>query len=298
MEEDGLVAHVKSAADRIYLSSGGFPRPKAAVFRVNAVNRVKVQDTLALGEVARASAMAQFGRLCNGMLSNTLSGRSTERRLIGHQHAFYLPVDQDNDGNIDLLVVFALAGFSDRECVALSNLESLTWIDSHAASELQNGNGTRGTRVEVGLELESFVTSTALNDYASVFGPAKRWRSRTPFVLSRYPKQYRSGKPKLNKDGHQIDGPEDQLLQEWDRRRAEVPTLPKISRIERFKYLVMADGRALSWRGFRRRRRRGGGQSSGFVFGFEIEFEAAVERYPIALGYGCHFGLGQFAPIE
>jgi len=31
-------------------------------------------------------------------------------------------------------------------------------------------------------------------------------------------------------------------------------------------------------------------------FGFEVVFSEPV-RGPIALGYGCHFGLGQFVPV-
>ncbi|HYF96284.1 MAG TPA: hypothetical protein VD969_29085 [Symbiobacteriaceae bacterium] len=37
----------------------------------------------------------------------------------------------------------------------------------------------------------------------------------TPLVLSRFPKLYTVGTPKLNERGEQRDGPEDQARREW-----------------------------------------------------------------------------------
>jgi CRISPR-associated protein Csb2 len=60
----------------------------------------------------------------------------------------------------------------------------------------------------------------------------------------------------------------------------------------------MINGKKMHWLEFRRLRSGGGGQlADARGFGFEIVFAEPV-RGPLALGYGCHFGLGQFVAVE
>ena len=64
-------------------------------------------DTLRWGELARRSAMAQFGRRNEGANSERLSGKDASGKpLSGHRHAFYLPTDEDGDGRLDHLTVW------------------------------------------------------------------------------------------------------------------------------------------------------------------------------------------------
>mgnify|MGYP003428794747 FL=1 len=68
-------------------------------------------------------------------------------------------------------------------------------------------------------------------------------------------------------------------------------------RVEPLDYAKIS-GKKVRWLEFRRFRNRGGGQlADSRGFGFEIVFAEPV-RGPIALGYGCHFGLGQFVAVE
>lgn len=54
-------------------------------------------------------------------------------------------------------------------------------------------------------------------------------------------------------------------------------------------------GRVLLWTDFQRQRLSGqGSRGQGFLYGFELQFAEAVSG-PLALGYGCHFGLGFFS---
>ena len=48
--------------------------------------------------------------------------------------------------------------------------------------------------------------------------------------------------------------------------------------------------RSIHWMEFRRNRKEGRVRSG---YGFRLEFKEPVPE-PLALGYGCHFGLGQF----
>lgn len=123
-------------------------------------------------------------------------------------------------------------------------------------------------------------------------GTGQIWESRTPYLLSRHPKSYRNGKPKLGPDGEQVDGPKAQLLSDLRRRR-----LPTPLSVEMIPASRAAHGKDLRWLEFQRERRRGGGSLAGaFGYGFRLVFDEPVTG-PLALGYGCHFGLGQFVAV-
>ncbi|HSW09323.1 MAG TPA: type I-U CRISPR-associated protein Csb2 [Bacillota bacterium] len=262
----------------------------AGRFKMDSRTALTVLDTLIVGEMARLSAMAQYGLAYGGLVSPVLSGRGAVERLQGHRHAFYFPADEDGDGFLDHLTVYALAGLGCQEQSALSNLKSLWWADGNSG---RHGPGGVGGRIH--LSFEGFLSAAELGACPRMFGPARMWRSCTPFVLVRYPKQHRDGRPKLNEAGRQIDGPEDQVLRDWERRRSENGTLPRIIRIKRVAHLQLANGRQIPWTAFLRRRTRGAGNSSDFAFGLELECEQPVSQYPLALGYACHYGLGHFA---
>ncbi|MFS8523567.1 MAG: hypothetical protein FWJ83_01785, partial [Limnochordales bacterium] len=91
-----------------------------------------VRRTLRLGEAARAYAMGRCGRLFGGNVSAALSGHEGAGPARGHRHAFFLPTDEDNDGAIDHLTVYAAGGFDDRELKALQSLSLLAWGRSGA----------------------------------------------------------------------------------------------------------------------------------------------------------------------
>lgn len=242
--------------------------------------RPDVRQTLRLAETARHYAMGRYGRMFGGNVSPTLSGHEGVRPAQGHRHAFFLPTDEDNDGVVDHLTVFATVGFDDRELKALQSLSFLTWT----------------TDAALRLELLGFLLPEELARVPA-FAPSTRWRSTTPMVLYRHPKKFRRGDPKLNEAGRQIDGPEDQLYREWDYRKALNPALPGIASARRVPGRPMADGTMIHWLSFIRKRRRETSPVTNLAFGFEVEFEEPVAG-PIAVGYGAHFGLGLFAPHD
>lgn len=78
-------------------------------------------DTLLVADRFRSAAMA----LCHGR-SRTLSGHEEDGSPCrDHQHAFWWPLDEDNDGFIDHLMVWAPGGFEQREIDALRRLTRL-----------------------------------------------------------------------------------------------------------------------------------------------------------------------------
>ncbi|MDD2282734.1 MAG: type I-U CRISPR-associated protein Csb2 [Eubacteriales bacterium] len=257
----------------------GNPKVNVVRFALHGKPLPRLQDTVVLGELARASAMAMFGRMNGGATSSVLSGKDQEGNpLLNHQHAYYLPTDEDKDGWLDHLTVYVPQGLSGSELDAVTSLRVLNSGVSQS---------------EVGLFLLGVSDDSELN--ALPFGEAKVWGSITPFVLGRFPKYYRTGKPKFRDNGHQIDGPVDQVYREWNLRRALNQTLPELISVEPIASCSLRS-RLISWASFRMWRRKGKGtRTPGLAYGFRLEFKNPV-RGPITLGYGSHFGLGLFFP--
>lgn len=249
-------------------------------YRLHGATLPPVTETMLVGEVARRAALAQFGAL-GGDSSPVLAGHLGDgKALWQHQHAFYLPEDRDGDGRVDHLLIYAPAGFNPTELAALMRVERLY-------------GGPLDLRAEVLLAWDDRVPGSA--DLAA--GEADTWESATALILPRHPKRFRTGRPKLTPLGEQVDGPEDQLRREIAlRREAGVQVLPDpaaIGRVERLP--VPARGSEIAWTDFLWRK-PGGGAASGLAFGLRITFPHPV-RGPLAFGYGCHFGLGQFRPV-
>lgn len=80
-----------------------------------------ITDTLLVADKFRSAAMA----LC-GKPSFALSGHADDGRPSGgHRHAYWWPMDDDNDGFIDSVVAWAPGGFDQRDVGALRRLTRL-----------------------------------------------------------------------------------------------------------------------------------------------------------------------------
>lgn len=222
-------------------------------------------EALSIGELARSFVQGIYGRQNEGASSAILSGKAESGEpLRGHRHAFYLAADEDGDGRLDHLTIFARGGFPPAEIRALERCCRIRQV---------------GGRPDLNLVL---VGAARRDDFRGMpmFGPDRRWRSATPFVPVRHTKIKR---------GQPAETPAEQLLLELERRAFTPPV--RITPLERCE---LEDGRSLRWIEFRRERLAGTGTRGSLLgFGFELEF-AEPQFGPFALGYGCHFGLGQF----
>ena len=235
-------------------------------------------DAVVVGHLARRALMSQYGKLTGRGKSRVFSGKSEQGLpLEGHRHAHYFCTDEDDDGRIDHLTIWAEDGFPEQEQRALGALAKLF---------------AREGEPEVRLLLLGFATTAgAQGTVKRLFGPARTWRSLTPFVPLRHPKRHRDGRPKLNEHGREVDGPEDQLLLEL--RRHGLPAPASVEPLPR----AVIGGRERRWLEFKQRRPGGNGTAAGWGTAFRIEFGEPVSG-PLALGYGCHFGLGLFVAGE
>jgi len=225
-----------------------------------------------IGDLARRASMAQYGRIHGGRSSRMLSGKDEAgRALQGHLHASYLPTDEDGDGWIDHLTVWACGGLDAEDQEALARVRVL-----HAG----------GRRPPVNLVLQGMGNPEDFD--APIFSLAATWQSATPFVLVRHPK-LRGNTRGGQRPKEWVDAPADQVRLEL--RRRGFPEPEEVTPVGR----AQLRGRSLPWLAFRRW--RGKGAFAGQAHGFVLRFAQPV-RGPIALGYGAHFGLGLFIPQE
>jgi len=241
-----------------------------------------VTETVYVAEIARRYLQGIFGRQHDGQWSPIFSGKTSDGRPVAtdHQHAFYLPSDEDGDGRLDHLTVVAPGGFGDQEVRALDRFAYM--------------HGPGGTELRL---LLAGLTSREHPQGIPLLATARRWRSLTPFVPTRHFKA--RGAKRDHCDPLQF--PEVALREELARRHLPGPL--RVERVARCELTSLAPGRSggsrrsLSWLEFRRERVSGAGRKGGDPGGgFLLEFEQPV-RGPIALGYGCHFGLGLFGPV-
>ena len=238
-----------------------------------------VVDTLRWGELARKSAMAQYGRQNPGAKSAMFSGRSpTGEPLRGHRHAFYVPTDEDGDGRLDHLTVWTPGGLDEEEFKALISIRALN---------------PGGQREPVNLVYQAHGREEDFVAVSPLFSSAKRWRSLTPYVLTRHVK-FRG--PKNRK--RMVDGPEEQIRRELFLRYGDDPAVTGVSSVpHREPIKPIQGGRSSGVRAFDFFRYRQGGSHGGGAFSFQIEFEREVCG-PLLLGFACHYGLGIFVPVD
>lgn len=232
-----------------------------------------VLDTVSVAEATRRAVMGLYGRSQGNDVSPMLSGKAADGTpLADHLHAHYLPTDENEDGHLDHITIVARAGFSVEDQHALGSLNRLR-LDHE---------------VEVHTPL-IYLGDTPVPDNPWLLRRAPVWISLTPFVMARHPKRYKNGKPRLNPNGTQVDGPEDQLRRELARRN-----LPQPVRITSLPRCTI--GKPRSWQEFQRWRQHGAGSPAWTMgFGYALEFAEPISG-PLALGYGAHFGLGAFVP--
>lgn len=223
--------------------------------------RPHVEKTLWIAERVRAALLYHVG----DQPCPVLTGKDADDRpLQDHRHAYFLPQANDR-GEVDHILIHARDGFDPLALHALRSLRVLHGLTSHPVHT---------TMVALG-------RAEALEHAPLPLRAATHWESLTPFVPPRCPKLRRE---------QLIDTPEAQL-----RRLCGLVLGAEPIAIHPF---TPEEARARRLHAYRRERRRGG-LVPGYAMslGFRLEFAEPI-RGPIALGYGAHFGLGQFTPQD
>lgn len=251
-------------------------KPTVARFVLDSTVLPLVQDALPFAEQVRRALIRHRAGTEH---SEVITGKTFDGvALEGHAHAHYLPTDEDLDGRLDHITIYAPRGFEPEDVAAFDALRTIY---------------RRGNKPEVRLILSGL---GALSEFAaesedpkrrtgevSLFGTSRRWRSVTPFSLPRFATRG-GGKPARPRDL-----PEAQLAREL--RVRGLPEPVAIKRLEGYS----ADERPLvRWLEFQTRRFKG--EEGHGLAGFELEFDEPVSG-PLALGFACHFGLGLFVAV-
>lgn len=234
-----------------------------------------IEDAVRVGEALRRAAMGVARRMLGAdALPPELSGHDLDAGNR-HRHALWLPEDggepAQRDGIIDHALVHAPQGFGRDAIRVLTALQSI---------RLGEGEPVR-------LMLEGIGSSERFSGVSAYAHSATVWRSVTPYLHPWHLK-----KPEQRTPAALLAAIAAQLNREWALRGEALPVIEAVSVLPD----IEAGGRRLMPLHFHRfRQKRGLTQPDTLGRLLELRFSEPV-RGPLALGFGCHFGLGLFAP--
>jgi CRISPR-associated protein Csb2 len=265
------------APQRRYMTHAPSTRPTVARFAVASQVLPRLTEALSVAERLHQALSHQSDG------ATVFTGcDSTKRPLQGHRHVHILCETHNRRGTITHVTLYAAMGFDQQ---ARQGLDRLQRVWGHGGHDLQ--------LVLLGVgQSRDFTSGRGYADACTLFGPAQVWQSYTPFVTTRHPKTYRDGRPKLDATGLQIGSPAHDL-----RRLLAESNRPAPVRVEPTSTTLLG-GKSVSWLTFRTQRLHGSGRrAANRGHGFRLTFPYPVSG-PIAVGYGAHFGLGTFVPVE
>lgn len=270
--------------------------PQVARFALDSTVLPLVTETLPVAEAVRRNLMGLLGRQLerrDGVRgkSEIFSGKTSEGEvMLTHNHAYYLPTDEDGDGRLDHLTIVAEAGFGADEMRALNALRE---IKSHERAD--SGHPLGVLLLGMGMLADQFDN-----------GPTKCaavWRTATPYLCHRHPKSR----------GSKRDAPEDlaspltftaaRLREDLARmleRRADLADISLAQiRIEPLLEggvfrLGVRKHRPIEFQRFRQKRDDDGGKR--LCGAFTITFPREIPG-PVVLGHSSHFGMGLCCPM-
>lgn len=274
-----------------FAKSGRAPRPNPTIARFALDGPVLplVTDTLPVAEALRRALMGRYQGLLRRdrygesnhphterFVSPAFSGKDPSGQPLreDHTHAFYLPTDEDGDGRLDHVTVFARGEMDRNEVRALGAIRRIHIDESEWHLAL------------VGLGAEANFTQTPL------FELSKEWVSATPFLVTRHMK--RRGRRRDPRAWFEQPSGREEFIQHVLREELDRRGLPgSEAKIELLETIGPRHLRPLQYRLYRSKRGDDGGRRPRGAF--RITFREAVPG-PIVLGHSCHFGLGLFLP--
>lgn len=270
--------------------------PTAARFAVCGKVRPLLTEAIRIGDRARNILMGCSKSVrSDENAAPVFSGKCFDGSPMqgGHRHAHFLCEANGEDGKISHLTVFAPMGFDRDDELAFQRF---------AKSGIWGNDGYDMQLVLLGIGVPAdFGGANAKAGQSPMLHASRTWISRTPFVPTRhFSRKGIPGREAVERNAAlyeqlvaavRFEMRHCQGIQHW---ADEVAIEPLLGTDEFGTHLVA--GQLKSWMKFRRERLKGNGRHAGsHGFGFRLTFPEAV-RGPIALGYGCHFGLGVFEP--
>lgn len=219
----------------------------------------RVEDTLRIGELMRIATMSQCSQVFGEDSIPPLFSGHDMPEGNRHRHAFYLPWDSNDDGKLDRILVYVPDGISDAEQRVLTKVRKL-WERGGAEWRLTlEGSGTPAV-------------ATKLTESSTI------WESATPYLHPWHVKKRFSIE-------HQV------------RRECRERGIPEPLAVDAFDEVDIGKGRTRRPIHFHRFRSRRGLTQPDRVGSFQRLTFAEPITGPLALGFGCHYGLGFFRPV-
>jgi CRISPR-associated protein Csb2 len=244
----------------------------------------RIEEAVKIGEVFRRAVMAHV----KGEIPAVLSGREPDGSQLQdplHGHAFFLPEDHDHDGFIDHLVLYIRDGLPSSVMTALDQIRRL-WIADRrsggAEEDLDEG------RKEWRLALEGFGEPSEFTDCA-LLRRSKVWENVTPYL-----------RPWHVKSADILAETQAMIKKECRLRglpACEAEPAHGDGRYRDGGYIVVGSNPRSVLHFHRFRSRRGLIQPDRSGTALRLTFADPVCG-PIALGFGCHFGLGLFRAVQ
>jgi CRISPR-associated protein Csb2 len=234
-------------------------RPTTARFALYGRPLPRLEDAVKVGEALRDALVRLSSKVLDGDPAPPVFAGHRSGGDNDHRHAYYLPEDSDDNGLIDHLVVHADEGFGEAEEEALAALRRL-WLKS--------GEG------EWQVVLEAVETRETLAAATPLLGTATTWTSVTPYLHPWFVKKRLTV--------------EDQL-----RRECALRGLPEIEEAEPLESVPVGGRERRPVHFHRFRSKRGLTQPDTRGSFWSLTFAESTPG-PLALGFGCHFGLGLF----
>jgi len=217
----------------------------------------RIEDSVRIGELLRMAVMSQAKQqLGEGAIPPVFSGHGLPDGNR-HQHAFYLPWDANGDGRIDRVLLHVPAGLGLTERRIVEKVHRIWNRDGGEWRLALEGIG----QTDVGRPLMT---------------QSSEWQSVTPYLHPWHTKKNLSI--------------EDQIRRECRERGLHEP----IS-LERLDHIIVGNQIRRPIHFHRFRNKRGLKQPDAHGGFWRLTFAEPVYG-PLALGFGCHFGLGMFIP--
>ena len=272
-----------------YDISGNKHNYSVARFALVGRPRPRIEDAVKIGELMRLAALSKFGwhedpqtKKRFPKAPSEISGRDADGKPLqnaSHTHAFWLSEDSDDDGCIDHISVYVASGLSPLIRMKLNQLIRL-WLhkgDIGSSKEEIEDSGHQEWR----LALEGFGEPKDFEDISNIFGYDRFWISTTPFLAT--------GHLKRN------SGYEKEV-----RRHLKLRSIVPYNQADEVSVKILKSinihgtpRNSLHFHRFRSRGREKQLDTHGALL--RLEFPVPI-RGPLAIGYGCHFGLGLFVP--
>ena len=237
--------------------------PEVAYYAVVG-SRPHVTQTIEIASMMRDAVMSKAGRLRrDGWVSQRISGHDDSRRPLraNHEHAYWLPVDNDRDGLVDHIAVYIRYGIEPSARRAFSDV-----------TRIYNRGGTSARVRFAGFHHRADMARRCI-----LFKSGTRWVTATPYFMPWHAKKN--------------FGAAEQIQREASEQRIGVVPADTDAAAA-----IPTRGGAVPIKSFQSARH---GKAPAAARGRHVSIRLAGSKNgPVLLGANSHFGMGMFVPFD